>query len=58
MKKLKLDELGRISVDQFKTTNKIPVCIHDGFIPITDLKVDLDFLYYYFKNPQLSNISE
>jgi tRNA G18 (ribose-2'-O)-methylase SpoU len=27
MKKLKLDELGRISVDQFKNTNKIPVCI-------------------------------
>jgi len=27
MKKLKLDELGRISVDQFKATDKIPVCI-------------------------------
>jgi 23S rRNA (guanosine2251-2'-O)-methyltransferase len=27
MKKLKLEELGRISVDQFKQTNKIPVCI-------------------------------
>jgi 23S rRNA (guanosine2251-2'-O)-methyltransferase len=27
MKKLKLEELGRISVDQFKETNKIPVCI-------------------------------
>lgn len=27
MKKLKLDELGRISVDQFKNTYKIPVCI-------------------------------
>jgi 23S rRNA (guanosine2251-2'-O)-methyltransferase len=27
MKKLKLDELGRISVDQFKESEKIPVCI-------------------------------
>lgn len=27
MKKLKLEELGRISVDQFKQTPKIPVCI-------------------------------
>jgi 23S rRNA (guanosine2251-2'-O)-methyltransferase len=27
MKKLKLEELGRISVDQFKQTHKIPVCI-------------------------------
>lgn len=27
MKKLKLEELGRISVDQFKETEKIPVCI-------------------------------
>lgn len=35
--------------------NKIPVCVHDGFIPITELQVDIDFLYYYFKNPQLFN---
>ena len=27
MRKLKLDELGRISVDQFKSAEKIPVCI-------------------------------
>ena len=27
MKKLKLDELGRISVDEFKEADKIPVCI-------------------------------
>lgn len=27
MKKLKLEELGRISVDQFKESDKIPVCI-------------------------------
>lgn len=27
MKKLKLDELGRLSVDEFKTAEKIPVCI-------------------------------
>lgn len=27
MKKLKLEELGRISIDQFKEAEKIPVCI-------------------------------
>ena len=27
MKKLKLDELGRMSIDQFKEAEKIPVCI-------------------------------
>jgi len=27
MKKLKLDELGRISVDQFKAAEKVPICI-------------------------------
>lgn len=27
MKKLKLDELGRVSLDEFKSTEKIPVCI-------------------------------
>ena len=27
MKKLKLEELGRISVDQFKSAEKLPVCI-------------------------------
>nr|MCU0368752.1 TrmH family RNA methyltransferase [Cyclobacteriaceae bacterium] len=27
MKKLKLEELGRISVDEFKESEKIPVCI-------------------------------
>jgi 23S rRNA (guanosine2251-2'-O)-methyltransferase len=27
MKKLKLDELGRISVDEFKGSKKLPVCI-------------------------------
>lgn len=27
MKKLKLEELGRISVDQFKSIGKLPVCI-------------------------------
>ena len=35
--------------------NKIPVCVHDGFIPITELQVNIDFLYNYFKNPQLFN---
>src|SRR6187401_2421321 len=27
MKKLKLEELGRISVDEFKEAGKIPICI-------------------------------
>jgi tRNA G18 (ribose-2'-O)-methylase SpoU len=27
MEKLKLDELGRLSIDEFKTAKKIPVCI-------------------------------
>jgi 23S rRNA (guanosine2251-2'-O)-methyltransferase len=27
MRKLKLEELGRISIDQFKTIEKLPVCI-------------------------------
>jgi 23S rRNA (guanosine2251-2'-O)-methyltransferase len=27
MKKLKLEELGRISIDQFKVAEKIPICI-------------------------------
>ena len=27
MKKLKLEELGRISIDEFKSTEKIPVCL-------------------------------
>src|SRR5690349_3012964 len=27
MKKLKLEELGRMSIDQFKEAEKIPVCI-------------------------------
>jgi tRNA G18 (ribose-2'-O)-methylase SpoU len=27
MRKLKLEELGRISIDQFKAIDKLPVCI-------------------------------
>lgn len=27
MRKLKLDQLGRLSIDEFKTSKKIPVCI-------------------------------
>ncbi len=27
MKKLKLEELGRISVDEFKDADKLPVCL-------------------------------
>lgn len=33
--------------------NKIPVCVHDGFIPITDIKCNIDFLFHYLSNPQL-----
>lgn len=33
--------------------NTIPVCVHDGFIPITELKCSIDFLYHYLGNPQL-----
>ncbi|MEO9893103.1 restriction endonuclease subunit S [Aurantibacter sp.] len=33
--------------------NRIPVCVHDGFIPITALKCSIDFLYHYLGNPQL-----
>jgi type I restriction enzyme S subunit len=33
--------------------NKIPVCVHDGFIPITNIKCSIDYLYHYLRNPQL-----
>lgn len=33
--------------------NKIPVCVHDGFIPITNIKSNIDYLYHYLRNPQL-----
>jgi type I restriction enzyme S subunit len=34
--------------------NRIPVCVHDGFIPITNLKrSNIDFLFHYLGNPQL-----
>jgi type I restriction enzyme S subunit len=33
--------------------NKIPVCVHDGFIPITNIKCSIDYLYNYLRNPQL-----
>ena len=66
--KLKLSELGsnksaRIEPGNLVITasatigkpfiNTIPICIHDGFIPLNDLKVNIDYMYYYFKNPQL-----
>ncbi len=33
--------------------NTIPVCVHDGFIPLLDLKVNIDFMFYYLINPNL-----
>ena len=33
--------------------NKIKVCVHDGFIPFTNLKVDKSYLYHYLSNPFL-----
>jgi type I restriction enzyme, S subunit len=33
--------------------NKIKVCIHDGFIPFTDIKIYKDYLYHYLSNPFL-----
>lgn len=33
--------------------NKIPVCVHDGFIPITNIRCSIDYLYHYLRNPQL-----
>jgi type I restriction enzyme S subunit len=37
--------------------NKIPVCVHDGFIPITKIKsiVSIDFLYNFIGNPKMYN---
>jgi len=66
--KLKLSELGstksaRVEPNNLIITasatigkpfiNTIPVCVHDGFIPITDLKCDINFLFHYIGNPQL-----
>jgi len=33
--------------------NNIPVCVHDGFIPLLNLKVNIDFMFYYLINPNL-----
>jgi type I restriction enzyme S subunit len=66
--KLRLSELGstksaRVLPDNLILTasatigkpfiNKIPVCVHDGFIPITNIKCSIDYLYHYLRNPQL-----
>jgi len=66
--KLRLSELGsiksaRVYPDNLILTasatigkpfiNKIPVCVHDGFIPITNIKCSIDYLYHYLRNPQL-----
>jgi type I restriction enzyme S subunit len=66
--KLRLSELGstksaRVNPDNLILTasatigkpfiNKIPVCVHDGFIPITNIKCSIDYLYHYLRNPQL-----
>lgn len=33
--------------------NKIKVCIHDGFIPFCNIKLDKSYLYHYLSNPYL-----
>ena len=33
--------------------NTIPICVHDGFIPLLDLKVNIHFMFYYLINPNL-----
>jgi len=33
--------------------NKIKVCIHDGFIPFCNAKVNIDYLYHFLCNPYL-----
>ncbi len=33
--------------------NKVKVCIHDGFIPFCNIKVDINYLYHYVSNPYL-----
>ena len=33
--------------------NKIPVCVHDGFIPITNVICNINYLYHYLRNPQI-----
>jgi len=33
--------------------NTIPVCVHDGFIPLLNLKVNINFMFYYLINPNL-----
>jgi type I restriction enzyme S subunit len=66
--KLKLSKLGslksaRVYPDNVIITasatigkafiNKIKVCVHDGFIPFTEIKVYKDYLYHYLSNPFL-----
>ena len=66
--KLKLSQLGstksaRVYPDNVIITasatigkafiNKIKVCVHDGFIPFTEIKVYKDYLYHYLSNPFL-----
>jgi type I restriction enzyme, S subunit len=66
--KLKLSQLGstksaRVYPDNVIITasatigkafiNKIKVCIHDGFIPFCELKIDKSYLYHYLSNPFL-----
>ncbi|WP_305464333.1 restriction endonuclease subunit S [Photobacterium leiognathi] len=33
--------------------NKIKVCVHDGFIPFCNSKLDINYLYHYLSNPYL-----
>lgn len=66
--KLRLSELGstksaRVSPDNLIITasatigkafiNKIKVCVHDGFIPFCNIKLDINYLYHYVSNPYL-----
>lgn len=33
--------------------NRIKVCVHDGFIPFCNIKLDINYLYHYVSNPYL-----
>lgn len=33
--------------------NRVKVCIHDGFIPFCNSKLDINYLYHYVSNPYL-----
>lgn len=33
--------------------NRIPVCVHDGFIPLVDIKCNIEYLYCFIGLPQI-----